>query len=127
MGSSATEDRTSTGGSTAEEPDWHCMDCGANGFGNYRDHACNTLDHQAAIDAIVGVLGVTVLSYQEAIEGYLKLRGMECLMMTDEQLRQSFIDDGEDPDEIVARQRAMIARLIANRSPAAVSQDQQDA
>jgi hypothetical protein len=41
--------------------------------------------------------------------------------MTAEELRQSFIDEGEDPDEIVARQRAMIARLIANRTPAVPS------
>ena len=35
------------------------------------------------------------------------------LEMTPEELRQSFIDDGEDPDKIVAEQRAMIASLIA--------------
>lgn len=40
------------------------------------------------------------------------------LEMSTEELRQSFIDDGEDPDEIVRQQRDMIARLIAGRSPA---------
>lgn len=34
------------------------------------------MTHDEAIDAICGVLGVTVLSYQEAIEGYLGLRGV---------------------------------------------------
>lgn len=36
------------------------------------------LSHDAAIAAICGCAAtVTVLSYQEAIEGYLKLRGIE--------------------------------------------------
>lgn len=76
MSDSSAIERGAKGGGDTEDFDWHCMDCGASGFGNYRDHACSTLDHQAAIDAIVGALSVTVLSYQEAIEGYLKLRGI---------------------------------------------------
>lgn len=44
------------------------------------------------------------------------------LEMTPEELRQSFIDDGEDPDQIVDEQREMIARLIAEHSPAKPSQ-----
>jgi hypothetical protein len=34
------------------------------------------LSHDAALDAIVGASTVTILSYQEAIEGYLRLRRM---------------------------------------------------
>lgn len=37
----------------------------------------NALSHDEALDAIIGCAAtVTVLSYQEAIEGYLKLRGI---------------------------------------------------
>lgn len=37
----------------------------------------NALSHDEALDAITGCAAtVTVLSYQEAIEGYLKLRGI---------------------------------------------------
>ncbi len=44
---------------------------------------------------------------------------MEYIMeMTPEELRQSFIDDGEDPDQIVAEQRGMIAKLIADSAHA---------
>lgn len=32
------------------------------------------MTHDEALDAIVGALGVTVMSYQEAIESYLQLR-----------------------------------------------------
>lgn len=40
--------------------------------------AKETLNHDAAIAAICGCAAtVTILSYQEAIEGYLKLRGIE--------------------------------------------------
>ena len=40
--------------------------------------ASDNLSHDAAIAAICGCAAtVTVLSYQEAIEGYLKLRGIE--------------------------------------------------
>jgi hypothetical protein len=37
------------------------------------------LTHDEALDAIVGTMSVTVLSYQEAIESYLMLRRLECL------------------------------------------------
>ena len=37
----------------------------------------NAMTHDEALDAITGCAAtVTVLSYQEAIEGYLKLRGI---------------------------------------------------
>lgn len=45
------------------------------------------------------------------------------LEMTPEELRQEFIDDGEDPDLIVAEQRAIISRAIAARRSPAVSPD----
>lgn len=35
-----------------------------------------SLSHDAALDAIIGASTVSALSYQEAIEGYLKLRGV---------------------------------------------------
>lgn len=37
------------------------------------------------------------------------------LEMTPEELRQSFVDDGEDPDQIVAEQREMICKLLQDR------------
>lgn len=41
------------------------------------DERVKLLTHEEALDAICGCAGtVTVLSYQEAIEGYLKLRGI---------------------------------------------------
>lgn len=41
---------------------------------------------------------------------------LETIMeMTPEELRQSFIDDGEDPDQIVAEQREMIRKLLQDR------------
>jgi hypothetical protein len=39
----------------------------------------NGLTHDEALDAITGALGVTVMSYQEAIESYLMLRRLEPL------------------------------------------------
>jgi hypothetical protein len=47
------------------------------------------LTHDEALDAIVGALGVTAMSYQDAIESYLMLRRATCLFtseanMTDE-------------------------------------------
>lgn len=41
-----------------------------------RDGSPSALGHDEAITAIVGCASVTILSYQEAIEGYLKLRGV---------------------------------------------------
>ncbi len=49
---------------------------------------------------------------------------LESIMeMTPEELRQSFIDDGEDPDQIVAEQRGMIAKLIADHAHAMKPED----
>ncbi len=37
------------------------------------------------------------------------------LEMTPEELRQSFIDDGEDPDKVVEDMRSTIAKLIQEK------------
>ncbi len=73
------------------ETDWHCMDCGTRGYGDYSAHRCALLDHDAAIDAICDVIGLTVLSYQEAIEGYLKLTGLAARL---ERLEKLYHDIG---------------------------------
>lgn len=49
------------------------------------------------------------------------------LEMTPEELRQSFIDDGEDPDQIAEDMRAMISKLIADiHTPAATPEHLDD-
>lgn len=54
------------GRATAAEPEVSAL----------RDGVPSAMTHEDALDAIVGCAAtVTLLSYQEAIEGYLQLRG----------------------------------------------------
>jgi hypothetical protein len=85
------------------------------------------LTHDEALNAIVGPIGVTVMSYQEAIESYLMLRRLESLFTA--QAATAF-NDPQISDASVGRNPKGEDRedgLRAEHEPAVPSEDSGDA
>lgn len=78
------------------------------------------MTHDEAIEAIVGcAMAVTVLSYQEAIEGYLTLRGMTAQGMSTGTAKTPQAVEGRSPASPVAESDAPDNAVTAY--PAALS------
>lgn len=78
------------------------------------------LSHNEAIDALCGCAAtVTVLSYQEAIEGYFKLRGLEIPEDSDTQVRARALEEAAIAVEgVLERQPSIYEYALAEAASA---------